>query len=55
MVPSPDATRAPREDSTSGAAYTGLRLFGLLVLVLMLVSILYAGWISIENWSSIQV
>ena len=34
---------------------TVLRGVGLLVLTLMLVSIVYAGWISVANWNAIGV
>ena len=37
------------------ALYTALRGLGLVVLVLMLVSIVYAGWIALENWGVIGV
>lgn len=36
-------------------AYHSLRVFGWIVLVLMLVSIVYSGWISIANWTGIGV
>ena len=35
--------------------YTALRILGIVVLVLMLVSIVYAGWISVSNWGAISV
>lgn len=35
--------------------YTSLRVLGFIVLALMLLSILYSGWIAIENWGSIRV
>ena len=38
-----------------GTLYTALRIFGVVVLILMLVSILYSGWIAIVNWNSISV
>ncbi len=45
---------APRTGSPA-ALHAGLRLVGLVVLALMLVAIVYAGWISIANWSEIGV
>lgn len=35
--------------------YSALRVLGLVVLALMCVSILYACWIAVANWGSIQV
>lgn len=52
MTSAPSA--APDEGATS-PLYIGLRVFGLVVLLLMLVSIVYAGWISVANWSEIGV
>lgn len=43
------------EAGIPAALYTALRILGLVVLVLMLVSIVYAGWITIANWGSIKV
>lgn len=37
------------------AVFQALRVLGLVVLVLMLVSVLYSGWIALENWNTIQV
>lgn len=39
----------------SSPLYTALRTLGLVVLVLMLAAIGYAGWIAFENWGSIGV
>ncbi len=44
----PDAAR-------SSLYVTALKIFSLVVLALMLVSIFYTGWISIANWSAIGV
>lgn len=63
MSPSPPPGARPTPPSLPPAVdhgfarglYTALRIFGLVVLALMLVAILYAGWISLENWSSIGV
>jgi hypothetical protein len=41
--------------SPSPPAYTALRVFGWVVLALMLVSIAYAGWIVVQNWEAIGV
>lgn len=55
-MPAPtDPALVPGESGTTGTLYTALRIFGLVVLALMLVSIVYSGWISIENWGSIEV
>lgn len=35
--------------------YTALRILGIVVLLLMIVSIVYSGWISIANWDAISV
>lgn len=35
--------------------YTALRILGIVVLLLMLVSIVYSGWIAIANWDAISV
>ena len=53
MPPSPDVP--PSEGGAPGALYTSLRALGLVVLALMLLSILYAGWIAVANWGSISV
>ena len=53
MTPASDAP--PQEAGLPGTLYTALRVFGLVVLTLMLVSILYSGWIAIENWGDIRV
>lgn len=45
----------PQETGFSGTLYTALRVLGLVVLALMLLSILYSGWIALENWGSIRV
>lgn len=45
------------ESATGGssAVYTILRLVGFLALALMIATIVYAGWIAIENWTTIRV
>ena len=43
------------ETGVPGTLYTALRVFGLVVLALMLLTILYSGWIALENWGSISV
>lgn len=51
----PTSGAPPQETGLPGTLYTALRVLGLVVLALMLVSILYSGWIAIENWGSIRV
>ncbi len=52
----PASSDAPtHEGGAFGAVYTALRALGLVVLALMLVAILYAGWIAVANWGSISV
>lgn len=53
MPPASDAP--PPEVGAPGALYTTLRVLGLVVLALMLLAILYSGWIAIANWGSISV
>lgn len=55
MTPSMPTTSADASSGTPAALYTALRVLGLVVLVLMLASIAYAGWIALENWGSISV
>jgi hypothetical protein len=43
------------EERNVSLLYTSLRVFGLLVLVLMLASIAYSVWITLENWTVIGV
>ena len=49
------STPTTAEEGAVDPLYTALRVFGLVVLVLMLLTILYSGWIAIENWGSIRV
>lgn len=44
-----------RNEERVSKAHTALRIFGYVVLLLMLVAIVYVIWISIINWSSIGV
>lgn len=41
--------------SLSPTAFTALKVFGWVVLALMLVSIAYSAWIAVENWGDIGV
>ncbi len=52
-TPTPASPAVP--DPAASPLYTALRVFGLVVLALMLVSIIYSGWIALENWGSIGV
>ena len=56
----PSPTSMAESSDTPGAGapatlHTVLRLVGLLVIALMLVAIVYSGWISAVNWSEIGV
>ena len=53
-TPTPASPAVPDEKASS-LLYTALRALGLVVLALMLVSIIYSGWIALENWGSIGV
>ena len=46
---------APDDRGPLAPLYTALRILGLVVLVLMLLSILYSGWIAVQNWGAIRV
>jgi hypothetical protein len=41
--------------SPSPPAFTALKVFGWVVLALMLASIAYSGWIVAQNWQAIGV
>ena len=43
------------EERSVTVLYASLRAFGLLVLALMLVTIAYSAWITVENWAAIGV
>ncbi len=45
----------PPTETPTPPLFTALRALGALVLVLMLASIGYAGWIALQNWGSISV
>lgn len=45
----------PLSETPAPPLFMALRALGVLVLVLMLVSIGYAGWIALQNWGAIQV
>lgn len=36
-------------------AFTALRVFGWVVMALMIASVAYAAWLSISNWHAISV
>lgn len=40
---------------TVGVFYNALRALGLVMLLLIMLSIVYAGWIAIVNWGDISV
>ncbi len=43
------------ETPSAPSLYSVVRIVGLVVLALMLVAIVYAGWISAANWNAIRV
>lgn len=51
--PSPGHT-APGNDRV-GVFYNAVRVLGLVMLLLIALSIVYAGWIAIVNWGAISV
>ena len=52
----PVSSDAPtHEGGAFGAVYTALRALGLVVLALMLLALLYSGWITVANWGHISV
>jgi hypothetical protein len=48
-------TPSSSDARSAGPSYAALRIFALVVLALMLISIVYSGWIAIENWGAIRV
>ena len=48
-------TTTPPDGGPIGPLYTALRVFGIVVLALMVLSIVYSGWIALENWGTISV
>lgn len=52
---SPTSDASTQEAGFSGTLYKALRVFGIVVLALMLVAILYSGWIAFLNWGAIRV
>ena len=44
-----------QENRTVSTLYGSLRAFGWVVLVLMVASIVYIGWVSVSQWSGIGV
>jgi hypothetical protein len=50
-----NSTPPHAEDSTVALGYTALRIFGFIMLVLMLASIFYSAWIALANWGEISV
>lgn len=49
------STPAAPEEGAPAPLYMALRVLGLVVLVLMLASMLYASWIALANWGDIGV
>jgi hypothetical protein len=45
----------PAEGGTVALGYVALRIFGFVMLLLMLASIIYSGFIAIANWGEIRV
>lgn len=55
-MPMTSAADTPSQESgLPGTFYMALRVLGIVVLALMLLSMLYSGWIALENWGYIQV
>lgn len=48
-------TATPSSPLSSSPLFTALRILGLIVLALMVVTVAYAGWIAIDNWGTIRV
>lgn len=51
----PTSPASPQEAGFSGTLYVALRVLGIVVLALMLLAILYSGWIAFANWGAIGV
>jgi hypothetical protein len=45
----------PADDGTVALGYRALRIFGFVMLLLMLASIIYSSWIALANWGDIRV
>ena len=54
MQPSSAGHTGPGKD-TVGVFFNALRALGLVMLLLIVLSIVYAGWIAIVNWGDISV
>jgi len=50
----PTSTNAASEEQTH-PVFTAFYIFGRVVLLLMVVSIAYAAWMVVKNWSSVGV
>jgi hypothetical protein len=50
-----EETTAPDGAGTIGTLHAAFRAFAALVLVLMLLAVVYSGWISIVNWADVGV
>lgn len=48
-------TETPSSPASSSPVFVALRILGVVVLTLMVVTIVYAGWIAIDNWGTIRV
>lgn len=56
MTPSTTtSTTAPPDREPLAPLHTALRILAIVVLALMLISIVYAGWIAVANWGTIRV
>ena len=50
-----NAPLPPAEDGTVAFGYSAVRIFGFVILLLMLAGIVYASWIALANWGEIRV
>ncbi|HUF10109.1 MAG TPA: hypothetical protein VMO47_12355 [Rhodothermales bacterium] len=46
---------AESDPGSASVLFAALRILGFVALVLMLASIIYAGWIALDNWGDIRV
>jgi len=45
----------PNESASAPTAYTGLKVFSRIVLALMVIGMLYVGWLALIYWPEISV
>lgn len=44
-----------QQEKIATVAYSALKIFSRVVIALMVIAMLYAGWLSLINWSEIRV